>query len=104
MTDWGELAENTRLELINVGGVVYRCGDRVRLRPQGGADAFDLLLAGHIATIESIEQDYENRIYLAVTVDADPGRDLGMQRRPGHRFFYSPEEVEPVDAQDVPPV
>ncbi len=103
MTDWGELAENTRLELITVGEVVYRCGDRVRLRPQCGADAFDLLLAGHVATIESIEQDYENRIYLAVTVDADPGRDLGMQRRPGHRFFYSPEEVEPLDAAHEPP-
>jgi hypothetical protein len=75
----------------------------VRLRPQGGADAFDLLLAGHSATIESIEQDYKNRIYLAVIVDADPGRDLGMQRQPGHRFFYSPQEVEPLDAAQGPP-
>ena len=96
MNEWETLGEHTRLELIDVGGVVFRRGDQVRLRPKGGADAFDLLLTGHIATIESIEQDYENRIYLAVTVDADPGRDLGAQRRPGHRFFYAPEEVEPL--------
>ena len=97
MDDWDTLTENTQLDLITVGGVVFRRGDRVRLHPRGGADAFDLLLAGQAATIESIEQDYENRIYLAVTVDADPGRDLGMQRRPAHRFFYAPEEVEPLD-------
>jgi hypothetical protein len=27
----------------------------------------------------------------------DPGREFGMMRQPGHRFFYSPEEVEPVN-------
>ena len=101
MDDWDTLTENTHLDLITVGEVVFRRGDRVRLRPAGRADAFDLLLAGQIATIESIEQDYENRIYLAVTVDADPGRDLGMQRRPAHRFFYAPEEVELLGAADA---
>jgi hypothetical protein len=69
----------------------------VRLRPRGGADAFDLLLQGRVATIEAIEQDYEDRIYLAVTIDDDPGRELGLQRQPGHRFFFSPLEVEPLD-------
>jgi hypothetical protein len=29
-------------------------------------------------------------------VDEDPGKDLGEQRLPGHRFFFSPEEVEPL--------
>ena len=103
MNDWDAFAEQTKLELIDVGGVVFRRGDRVRLRPQGRADAFDLLLAGHVATIESIEQDFENRIYLAVTVDADPGRDLGAERKPAHRFFYSPEEVEPLGPHDEAP-
>ena len=31
-----------------------------------------------------------------VVLEEDPGRDLGMMRQPGHRFFFSPEEVEPV--------
>jgi hypothetical protein len=98
MNEWENLTENTRLELIQIGTTVFRPGDRVRLRPARAADAFDLLLAGHIATIESIEQDYENRVYLAVTVDDDPGRDLGMERKIAHRFFYAPDEVEALDA------
>jgi hypothetical protein len=96
MSDWDALAENTRLELINVGGVILRQGDRVRLRPRAGGDIFDLALANRVATIDSFEQDFENRIYVAVTVDDDPGRDLGTQRQPGHRFFFTPEEVEPM--------
>jgi hypothetical protein len=42
------------------------------------------------------EQDFEDNIQLAVVVDDDPGREFGMMRQPGHRFFFSPEEVEPV--------
>lgn len=94
MNEWETLSENTKLEMLRIGEVVFKLGDRVRLRPRGQADAFDLMLAGHDATIEAIEQDMENRVYIAVTVDDDPGRDLGMQRQPGHRFFFSPEEVE----------
>ena len=96
MDIWDPLAENTRLELVRVGELIFRTGDRVRLRPRGGADILDLALAGQVATIAAIEQDYENRIYLAVTVDADPGKDFGALRQPGHRFFFSPDEVEPL--------
>jgi hypothetical protein len=96
MNDWDMLGENTRLELVRVGDAVFRVGDQVRLRPRGGGDILDLALAGQEATIESIEQDFEDRIYIAVTVDVDPGKDLGLLRQPGHRFFFSPEEVEPL--------
>ena len=54
------------------------------------------MLAGKLALIESIEQDYEGNIQLAVVMDDDPGKDLGMLRQPGHRFFFSPEEVEAI--------
>ena len=74
-----------------------RPGDTVRLRPRAGGDVFDLALAGKTAIIESIEQDYEGKPHLAVVLDDDPGRDLGLLRQPGHRFFFGPEEVEPVD-------
>jgi hypothetical protein len=30
-----------------------------------------------------------------VVLDDDPGRDLGLLRQPGHRFFFRLEEVEP---------
>jgi hypothetical protein len=71
-----------------------RPGDRVRLRPAGGADAFDLALHGRTATVASVDADFEGRTHLAVVVDDDPGRDLGLQGRPGHRFYFRPEEVE----------
>ena len=56
----------------------------------------DMALAGKIAIIEAIEQDFEDQIQLAVVLDDDPGREFGMMRQPGHRFFFSPEEVETV--------
>jgi hypothetical protein len=57
---------------------------------------FDLALAGRTATIESIEQDFEDHLHVAVTVDDDPGRDFGLARQPGHRFFFKPDEIEPL--------
>jgi Hydrogenase formation hypA family len=89
-------ADRRKLECVQVGPCEVRAGDRVRLRPRGGADIMDLALAGMTAAVESIEQDFEGRVYLAVTVDDDPGRDLGALRQPGHRFFFQPDEVEPL--------
>jgi hypothetical protein len=56
----------------------------------------DIALAGQSAEIEAIEVDYDDQIHLAVILDDDPGRDVGAMRQPGHRFFFSPEEVEPL--------
>ena len=94
--EWQLLEEKTPVESVEVGGVRVGAGARVRLRPKAGGDIFDLALAGHVAVVESIEQDYEGRVHFAVVLEEDPGRDLGMLRQPGHRFFFSPEEVEPL--------
>jgi hypothetical protein len=69
-------------------------GTRVRIRPRRGADILDLALAGKTATVQKVERDYEGRVFVAVTVDEDPGRDLGVEGRPGHRFFFRRDEVE----------
>ena len=61
---------------------------------------FDLALQGKIATIQAIEQDFEDCIYLSVTVDDDPGKDFGIQGLPGHRFFFRLDEVEPLAAEE----
>jgi hypothetical protein len=87
---------NTRLEGVSVGGVYLRAGDRVRLRPKARADIMDLALNGKTAIVEAVEQDAEKRVHLAVVIEDDPGRDFGEMRLSGHRFFYGPEEVEPV--------
>jgi hypothetical protein len=72
-----------------------RPGDRVRICPKPGRDVLDLALAGELATVVSLEQDAEGRKYCTVTIDADPGRDLGLLGQPGHRFFFELEELEP---------
>jgi hypothetical protein len=94
--EWQLLEEKNLLDSVLVGDVELKQGDRVRLRPRPGGDVFDLALQGKIAVVEAIEQDYEGQAHLAVVLDDDPGRDLGMLRQPGHRFFFSPEEVEPL--------
>ncbi len=91
------LEERAQVEHVLVAGIELKQGDRVRLRPRAGGDIFDLALAGKIAVIEAIEQDYEDKVHLAVVLEDDPGRDMGMLRQPGHRFFFAVEEVEPVD-------
>jgi hypothetical protein len=98
-----ERAENlTREELMALHGVMraesatFKKGDRVRLKPKPGGDAMDVMLAGRTAIIEAVEQDFEDRIHLAVVIEDDPGKDLGLMRQPGHRFFFSVDEVERV--------
>jgi hypothetical protein len=85
-----------RLDQALVDGVVLRAGDRVKIKPKSRADIMDIALTGKIAAIEAIEQDAEGRIHFALVLDDDPGKDLGYMRQPGHRFFYTVDEVEPV--------
>jgi hydrogenase maturation protease len=66
------------------------------LRPRSGGDVFDLALAGKTAIVESIQQDMEGTVSLAVVLEEDPGRDLGVARQPGHRFFFAAAEIEPL--------
>jgi hypothetical protein len=80
--------------LRNASKLQFREGDRVRLHPRKKADIFDIVLEGKIAIIETVERDFEDNIHLAVTVEDDPGRDLGIARQVGHRFFFGVEEVE----------
>jgi hydrogenase maturation protease len=92
---WEEL-ERKAPDFVAVGGVELRRGSRVRLRPRAGADVFDIALAGRVATVDAIEEDTDGAVHLVVTVDDDPGRDLGAASQLAHRFFFAPEEVEPL--------
>jgi len=99
LEEWDPLRERKLFEKVLSAGIELKPGDRVRLCPRARADIFDMALAGKIATIASIEQDYENRIHVAVTVDDDPGNDLGKDGKPGHRFFFALDEVEVVERE-----
>jgi hydrogenase maturation protease len=98
---WEEL-ERPGPDSVVVKGVELRRGSRVLLAPrQGGGDVFDLALDGRRAVIDTIEQDTDGNVQVAVTVEDDPGRDLGAARQPGHRFFFSAEELTPL-SEDEP--
>lgn len=85
---------------ILIAGQEVKAGDRVLLRPGRGrkgslTDAMDMMLDGKKARVEVLQQDFENRIYLVVTLDDDPGREQWDERvLPGHRFFFFPEEID----------
>src|SRR6185369_8154672 len=97
-SEWNPLEpETAALDRVTASfGVELHVGDRVRIWPQKSADIMDIALKGKVAILEAIERDFEDQIHLAVVLEDDPGRDLGMLRQPGHRFFFSPQEVEPL--------
>jgi hypothetical protein len=72
------------------GKVLIRSGDRPN--PQDRKDVLDSLLDGKVATIERIYLDPNDRVYLGVTVDDDPGQDL--MRDTGRYLFFFTDEVE----------
>jgi hydrogenase maturation protease len=94
--EWQLLEAKKPMDDLRIAGVEVRTGSRVRLRPRAGGDIMDIALAGKSAVVEAIEQDYEGKFHICVVVDDDPGRDIGLMRQPGHRFFFTPEEVEPL--------
>lgn len=69
-------------------------GKKVILNPKDGRDAFDIFLRGKSAIIESVEQDFEDRIYAAVVLETDAGMDLGLDKKTAHRFFFDLDELE----------
>ncbi|MFH0241033.1 hydrogenase maturation protease [Streptomyces sp. HK10] len=88
---------------VLVGGVRLGRGGRVRLRPSPGADILDLALTGRTAEIDAVEEDMEGRTHVAVVLDDDPaGIDFGTSGQMGHRFFFSPEELEPAGPPGEP--
>jgi hypothetical protein len=82
---------------VDVGSVRLSRGSRVRLAPQRRSDSMDMFLAGRVATIAAVHRDLEDRTYVAVTIDDDPGADLHDAY--GRFFYFAPDEIRPVDAE-----
>jgi hydrogenase maturation protease len=98
---WSGIDDKPRLASVRVAGAELTIGDRVRLDPKARADIMDLVLKDRVAVIEAIECDFEDRVHLAVTIADDPGRELGFGHMPGHRFFFGPDEVQPLPAESA---
>jgi hydrogenase maturation protease len=98
--EWSLLEDKAPIDHILIDGVPVKTGNRVRLRPGSGGDILDIALRGQIGIVESLEQDYEGKQHVCVVLEDDPGRDLGMMRQPGHRFFFDPAEIEALPPQE----
>ena len=75
--EWQLLEDKTTVDRLTIAGVEVRVGDRVRLRPRRGGDVLDIALAGQIAIVESIEQDYEGKSHVCVVMEDDPRTRFG---------------------------
>jgi hypothetical protein len=100
---WDPAGTETGTESVRWGDGRLTRGDRVRMRPRGRADIMDMVLDGRTGVVESIERDYEDVVHVALLVDDDPGKDLGAMRQPGHRFFFTLEDIEPIAEQERRP-
>lgn len=69
-------------------------GKKVILKPKKNRDAFDIFLKDKIGIIESVEEDFENRLFAAVVLESDEGKDLGFDKKTAHRFFFELDEIE----------
>ncbi|HEY7286886.1 MAG TPA: hypothetical protein VH497_15670 [Vicinamibacterales bacterium] len=72
-------------------------GSAVRLRPNRRADAMDMFLKDQRATVAGVYRDVDERVHVAVTVDADPA--AALHESFGRFFYFDPAEVEPIDLE-----
>jgi hypothetical protein len=75
-----------------VNGVLVGKGGKVVIRPGADADLHARMLDGRTATVERIFVDLDDKVYLGVTVDDDPGQEL--MRETGRLLFFFAPEVE----------
>jgi hypothetical protein len=85
---------------VMVGDARVGKGSRVRLRPNRRADAMDMFLKDQAATVAGVYRDVDERVYVAVTVDADPAASLHESF--GRFFYFDPAEVEPINREQEP--
>lgn len=79
-------------DTIRIGDADVGRGTRVALNPgTRRADAQDMFLVGRLATVEAVLFDLDDKPYLAVTIDDDPGAE--MQKAHGRFLYFAPDEV-----------
>ena len=66
----------------------------VRVQPKRETGILDVVLKDKAAIIAVVERGCEDQSRVAITTSDNPGRDVGLDRLLGHRFFFARDEVE----------
>ncbi len=65
----------------------------VRVQPKREANILDVVLKDKVAIIPVVKRDRGKHSHVAITLSDKPGRDVGLDRLLGHRFFAR-DEIE----------
>ncbi|MGH9337724.1 MAG: hypothetical protein ACRD21_28565, partial [Vicinamibacteria bacterium] len=98
---WEEMGGPTR-DAVSIRGTELRRGSRVLVRPRSRGDVLDKMLEGKIGIVEGIDEDIDGNVLIVLTLEEDPGRDLGDSHFPGHRFYFATDEIEPILESNPP--
>jgi len=85
--EWHLLEAKKPVDDLRISGIGVRPGSRVKLRPRAGGDVMDIALTGRLRSLSRSSRITRARFISVSSFDDDPGRDIGMLRQPGHRFF-----------------
>ena len=99
---WDPLADNAvrpEIDAVLVNGIRIARDSHVRLRPKRNADAQDIFVAGKTARVTSVHEDVEGNKHVGGVVDDDPAADLHDWY--GRYLYFSPDEIEPLEAQQT---
>jgi hypothetical protein len=102
-TPEAEALVQPHLDAVLINGVAVARGSRVRVNPSRRADAQDLFFAGQTGRVTNVHFDVDGSTHVGLVLDQDPAADL--HEGYGRSFYYSPEELEPLDAdeKETPP-
>jgi len=85
-------------DAVQIGDTAVAKGSRVMLRPKRRADAQDLFLADQRAIVTGVFVDVDGGTHVAVVLEDDPASELHDWY--GRYYYFGPEEIEPLPAQD----
>jgi hypothetical protein len=85
-----------RVAAVILKGVELRAGDRVKIKPKHDEVFSAVSLTDKIGVIEAFEQDTENRVHVALVLEAEPTEAGAPRFQAGERFLFTLEEIEPV--------
>ncbi|BBX70812.1 hypothetical protein [Mycolicibacterium psychrotolerans] len=101
---WDPLADDAvrpGVDAVLVNGIRVCSGSRVRLRPTRRADAQDLFYADKVARVTSVHETVDGETHVGVVIEDDPAADLHEWY--GRYLYFAPDEVEPLDTQELSP-